>query len=245
MKSTFLSAEWNNLIMANYIIDPAILKPYIPAGTELDFYNGNVYVSLIGFMFENTRILGYKIPFHVNFEEVNLRFYVKCFEEGIWKRGAVFIKEIVPKLAISIVANTLYNEKYSTMRMKHFFDQNETEIHLGYSWKLKGKWNRLEATTALNAVAMTAGSEEEFIAEHYWGYAVYNSKTTFEYAVQHPSWKIHPVKNYLIECDFNGLYGQRFALLANELPASVFMAAGSEINILGKRNIQIKKQVLF
>lgn len=239
MKSTFLSAEWNNLIMANYIIDPAILTPYIPAGTELDFYNGNVYVSLIGFMFENTRILGIKVPFHINFEEVNLRFYVKCFEDGIWKRGAVFIKEIVPKPAISIVANTLYNEKYSTMRMKHFFEKKETEIHLGYSWKSKRKWNRLEATTELTAIPMKAGSEEEFIAEHYWGYAVYNPKITFEYAVQHPSWKIHPVKDYLIDCDFNELYGRRFALLVDQKPASVFMAAGSSINILGKRNLQL------
>lgn len=240
MKPTFLSAEWNNLIMANYTIDAAILSPYIPAGTELDYFKGNAYVSLIGFMFENTRILGYKIPFHINFEEVNLRFYVKRFENGIWKRGAVFIKEIVPKPAISIVANTLYNEKYSTMRMKHFFNKKEDEIHLGYSWKSKGKWNRLEATTELNAVPMQAGSEEEFIAEHYWGYAVYNPQTTFEYAVQHPSWKIHPVKKYLIDCDFNVLYGRRFALLEDEKPASVFMAEGSSINILGKTNLQFK-----
>ena len=240
MKSTFLSAEWNNLIMANYIIDPAILAPYVPAGTVLDFYKGNVYVSLIGFMFENTRILGYKVPFHVNFEEVNLRFYVKCFEDGIWKRGAVFIKEIVPKPAISIVANALYNEKYSTMKMKHFFEKKDKEIHLGYSWKSKGKWNRLEATTDIASFPMQQGSKEEFIAEHYFGYAVYNQKTTFEYTVQHPSWKIHPIKSYLIDCDFNGLYGRRFALLADEKPASVFMADGSSINILGKRNLQIQ-----
>ena len=240
MSATFLTAEWNNLIMANYIIDPAILLPYLPPATELDSYNGNHYVSLIGFMFEKTTIKGIKIPFHVNFEEVNLRFYVRYFDEGIWKRGAVFIKEIVPKPAISFVANTLYNEKYSTMRMKHFYTSSATNIKLGYSWKHRGKWNRLEATTNLTSIPMLPGSEEEFIAEHYWGYAKYNSNTTFEYAVAHPRWQVHPVTDYLIDCDFNALYGRQFAMLATTKPQSVFMAAGSPISILGKKSLRVK-----
>ncbi len=237
MPSTFLTAEWNNLIMANYIIDPAVLKPYLPNKTELDFYKGNCYVSLIGFMFEKTKLLGVKIPFHKNFEEVNLRFYVRYNDNGEWKRGAVFIKEIVPKPAISIIANSLYNEKYCTMRMKHFYTQNENEIHLGYHWKFKNKWNKLEATTITEALPMQPGSEEEFIAEHYWGYSKYNAQTTFEYAVQHPSWKVYAVKNYLIDCDFTTLYGKEFSFLQDINPNSVFMAQGSPISILKKRNL--------
>ncbi len=234
MPSTFLTAQWNNLIMANYIIDPAILKPYLPNKTELDFYNGNCYVSLIGFMFEKTKLLGVSIPFHKKFEEVNLRFYVRYNDNGVWKRGAVFIKEIVPKPAISIIANSLYNEKYFTMPMKHFYTQNENEIHLGYHWKFKNKWNKLEATTATEALPMKPGSEEEFIAEHYWGYSKYNAQTTFEYAVHHPAWKVYAVKNYLINCDFTALYGKEFSFLQDVNPNSVFMAQGSAISILKK-----------
>lgn len=237
MKKNFLTAEWKDLIMANYIIDPSILLPYLPNKTELDLYNGNAYVSLIGFMFSNTKILGLKIPFHVNFEEVNLRFYVRYNDNGIWKRGAVFIKEIVPKPAITFVANTIYHEKYSTLRMKHFLKESENEIQLGYHWKNKGKWNKLEATTEIAAIAMQQGSEEEFIAEHYWGYSRYNNKTTFEYAVQHPSWKIYPIKNYLVDCDFTLLYGDKFAYLQNAKPNSVFVAKGSQVTVLHKRNI--------
>jgi len=233
----FLTAEWNNLIMANYIIDPSLLLPYLPNKTELDVYNGNVYVSLIGFMFENTRLLGVKIPFHVNFEEVNLRFYVRHFENGEWKRGAVFIKEIVPKPAISFIANTLYKEQYSTMRMKHFFNKTSEEIQLGYHWKQKNKWNRIEAITENMPVPMLTGSEEEFIAEHYWGYSRYNDTTTVEYAVHHPRWEIYPVKNYTIDCDFNALYGSKFSMLQTAVPNSVFVAKGSAISILHKRNL--------
>src|SRR5689334_18327494 len=113
MESLFLTADWNNLVMANYIVDPAILIPYLPAKTRLDLYDNNAYVSLVGFMFENTRLMGFKIPFHVNFEEVNLRFYVRYKDGETWKRGTVFIKEIVPRRAISLVANTIYREKYA------------------------------------------------------------------------------------------------------------------------------------
>jgi uncharacterized protein YqjF (DUF2071 family) len=67
-----------------------------------------INVSLVGFMFVNTKMFGIKIPFLINFEEVNLRFYVKRFENNTWKRGAVFSKEIVPKQALTFVANTFY-----------------------------------------------------------------------------------------------------------------------------------------
>ncbi len=237
MPSEFLTAEWKDLIMANYVIDPAVLLPYLPNKTELDVYHGKVYVSLIGFMFANTRLLGFKIPFHVNFEEVNLRFYVRYNDEGVWKRGAVFIKEIVPKPAISFIANTLYNEKYSTLRMKHFFNETADEIKLGYHWKHQGKWNRIEAITEKGTVPMQPGSEEEFIAEHYWGYSKYNATTTFEYGVQHPRWQLYPLKNYVIDCDFTALYGERFSMLQTAVPHSVFVAKGSAISILHKRNL--------
>lgn len=237
MPKKFLTAEWNNLIMANYIIDPAILKPYLPPKTELDLYHGECYVSLIGFMFEQTKMLGLRIPFHVNFEEVNLRFYVRVKDIDTWKRGAVFIKEIVPKFAITMVANTLYREKYITLPMKHYYRENTNEIQLGYHWKYKGNWNKLEAITELNNSPMIAGSKEEFIAEHYWGYSKYNADTTFEYAVEHPSWLIHKVKSFTIACNFEKLYGNEFAFLDNAKPDTVFMAQGSPIAILHKKNL--------
>ena len=223
--------------MANYIIDPEILDPFLPAHTRHDNYNGNVYLSLVGFMFCNTRLLGIKIPYHINFEEVNLRFYVRFNDSGIQKRGTVFIKEIVPRPAISLIANTLYHENYVTKKMKHSFDASAGEINLGYHWKHRNKWNRLEATVVSDALSMLPGSEEAFIAEHYWGYSRFNAKTSFEYAVQHPAWKVHPVKNYSIDCDFTAVYGEAFAFLQNAIPHSVFMAEGSAVTVLHKRRL--------
>ena len=235
MRSEFLTAEWNNLIMANYIVDPAILKPYLPFKTELDTYNGKVYVSLVGFMFNNTRLLGFNIPFHINFEEVNLRFYVRYNDNGSWKRGVVFIKEIVPKPAISIIANTFYKEKYCSMQMKNSCINTANEMKIGYQWKYKGYWNKLEVAADDKAQPLQPGSEAAFISEHYWGYSKYNDHTTNEYEVKHPSWNVYPVKTYTIDCEFEKLYGKQFSFLQTITPNSVFMAQGSAISVSNKK----------
>lgn len=237
MKKKFLTATWKNLIMANYVIDPSVLLPYLPGKTTLDVYNGKVFLSLVGFMFADTCIMGVKIPFHVNFEEVNLRFYVRYNYNGNWKRGAVFIKEIVPRPAISIIANTIYHEKYSAVPMKHISAEENGSLQLGYLWKTNNRWNSIEAKVEKNSIAIPAGTEEEFIAEHYWGYSKYNDKTTYEYEVSHPRWEIYPLINYHIDCDFTAVYGNEFSFLQNNEPSSVFVAKGSTIAIFQKRNL--------
>lgn len=235
MKHTFLSAEWNQLIMANYIVEPAILQPYLPAGTELDFWQGNCYVSLVGFMFQHTKVKGIKIPFHINFEEVNLRFYVRHNHNGLWKRGVVFISEIVPKPAIVWVANTLFNENYRTCPMKHHSEQTADWLYVGYQWRHQGHWNSLSVVADPVALPMPADSEAEFITEHYWGYSKKNANSTTEYAVEHPRWNIHRVETHEIHCRFGALYGPAFAPLENRRPDSVLLAAGSKVAVGDKR----------
>jgi len=235
---SFLTAEWNDLVMINYEIDHKILENYIPKGTEIDFWNGKCYISLIGFMFENVKVLGIRIPFHINFEEVNLRFYVKRFENNEWKRGVVFIKEIVPKHAISIVANTLYKEHYETLKMRHSRTENEDSKAFRYEWQKNQKWNAISMETAKNPLPIVQGSKAEFITEHYFGYTQYSKSKTSEYAVTHPRWEQLEVINYTIDVDFESTYGSDFAFLQNAQPVSTFLALGSKITIEGKKIIK-------
>jgi uncharacterized protein YqjF (DUF2071 family) len=230
MATTFLNAEWRKLAMANYAVDPSILAPYLPHGTELDLWKNTCYVSLVGFMFLNTRVAGFKIPFHVSFEEVNLRFYVKHKQNGTWKRGIVFIKEIVPKRALSFVANTLYNENYVTMPMSHGWQLQQDKWNIAYEWG-KALTNTLQVITEKQSYPIAIGSEEEFITEHYWGYTKINPKKTAEYEVEHPRWEVYKVLDYNIHINFEEIYGPEFEYLANEKPASVFLAEGSKIKV--------------
>lgn len=235
---SFLKAEWRKLVIVNYTVDSSVLKGYLPFGTELDLWEGKCYVSLVGFMFLNTKLLGIPIPFHRNFEEVNLRFYVKRFENGEWKRGVVFIKEIVPKIALSLVANIVYNENYETMPMKHKWEIKEEQQTVVYEFKKDGKWNIIKVETTKEPVPIIADSETEFITEHYWGYAKINDKQTNEYEVTHPKWKAYDILKYEINIDFENIYGSDFGFLDKEKPSSIMLAEGSIITVEPKKKIK-------
>lgn len=239
MLASFLTAEWRKLAMANYAVSPDLLKSFVPKHTELDLWNGVCYVSLVGFLFDNVRLKGIPIPFHRSFEEVNLRFYVRyCDEQGNWKRGTTFIREIVPKPAVSWVANLVYHEPYVTMPMRYNWQHSENQLTVSYEWK-HNDWNRFEVVADHVAVEMLVGSKEEFITEHYWGYTAYSPTVTSEYGVEHPSWQVYPIKNYTIEVDFEAVYGAAFGFLSSQKPDSVLLAEGSEIQVRSARKLQI------
>jgi uncharacterized protein YqjF (DUF2071 family) len=238
---SFLKAEWRKLALANYVIDKNLLVKYLPAGTELDLWNGNCYVSLVGFMFVNTKLLGIKIPFHSHFEEVNLRFYVKRLEDGEWKRGVVFVKEIVPKRALSFVANAVYKENYETLPMKHYWGSENGKRIVRYKWKKNKEWNSIEIEASIESIKIEPNSEIEFITEHYWGYAKVNEKKSNEYEVTHPKWEVYNVTDYEINVDFGAVYGAEFEVLNTVSPNSVMLAEGSEITVEGKRTIKVNQ----
>lgn len=238
---SFLTAEWRKLAIVNYEVQKELLVDYLPSGTELDLWNGKCFVSVIGFMFVNTRLLGIKIPFHSEFEEVNLRFYVKRFENGEWKRGVVFIKEIVPKLALSFVANWVYKEHYETAEMNHVWETKDGKQNISYQWKNKKSnesWNRISLVTEDDCEAIEEGSFMEFITEHYWGYTRINARQTNEYEVRHPRWLKYKILESQIDIDFSESYGLHFSFLNSRVPDSVMLAEGSEVSVEPKQKLK-------
>jgi uncharacterized protein YqjF (DUF2071 family) len=233
MAQTFLTAEWRKLIMAQYTVDPAVLAPWLPRGVELDLFHGQCYVSLVGFLFDQVRVRGVAIPFHTRFEEVNLRFYVTRTEvDGVRKRGVVFLREFVPRVAISLIARSIYEEPYTTLPMRHRIVYGSDSLAVEYAWRHRGTWNRLAVEADPAAHPIAAGSEEEFITEHYWGYTKRKRGNTSEYGVGHPHWSVYPVRSHTIEADFAALYGLAFGSLTNAKPASVLLAEGSAVSVL-------------
>jgi uncharacterized protein len=231
MANTFLTAEWRKLIMANYVVAESVLQQYLPVGTELDRYDGRCYVSLVGFLFQNTRLKSVPIPFHRTFEEVNLRFYVRHTKSsGEQRRGVVFLSELVPRLALSLVANTVYGEPYRSVPVRHRWEQSGEQRTVCYQWRYKSRWNELQVRAAVDPQPIDASSAEEFFTEHYWGYTKRGAWTS-EYAVLHPRWTIYPVLQHSIDVDFGALYGDKFASLTTSQPESVLLAEGSEIEV--------------
>ncbi|MFI5171669.1 MAG: YqjF family protein [Chitinophagales bacterium] len=222
----FLRAEWKNLLIVNYVYDPSVLNNFLPAKTELDSFEGNHLISLVAFQFLNTKLWGIKFPFHTNFTEINLRFYVRRKENGEWKRGVVFIREVVPKFMITFVANTIFKENYLTLPVQSSIQENNETITLRYTY---GKDNILSATAHNKQTELLPGSLEDFITEHYWGFARINASKTLHYAVEHPRWKIYPLIEYNLQSNFKELKLDQFSFLQSAAPHSVICAAGSAI----------------
>ncbi len=235
MFETFLSARWENLIMANYAVDPALLKPYLPKGVELDFYHNKTYVSLVGFMFKQTSLFNIPIPFLGTFEEINLRFYVKRIDGDVIKRGVVFINETVPYKMVAWLANKLYKEHYIAIPTKNQIMLDTTNKSIKYDWKINNNWNHLSVKTTKEQQQMLPESIEEFIFEHYYGYTKLNSQLSQEYKVNHPRWKVSKVIDYSIHCDFTSMYGNDFSFLNKQEPDSIIIAEGSPVTVNWKR----------
>jgi uncharacterized protein YqjF (DUF2071 family) len=231
----FLTAEWHHLAMLNYEVDSKILASFIPSGTELYSWNDKAFVSVVGFLFQKTRVYGITIPFHRNFEEVNLRFYVRRKTDDGWRRAVIFIKELVPRLAIALTARTLYNENYISLPMSHQIEKDSAQSKeiksAAYFWRFRENESYLKLTTRGNAQPLIEGSEQEFITEHYWGYSVQRDGSILEYRVEHPRWRVWDTQTAELHCDIAALYGKRFCDTLNQSPSSAFLAEGSEIKV--------------
>ncbi len=250
-RGVFLSARWHALVMLNYEIDPAVLLPMVPQGTLLDSHDGRTYVSMVGFLFLRTRVLGMPIPFHRHFEEVNLRFYVRREVDGEVRRGVCFIREIVPRWAIATTARWTYNEPYLALPMRHHVAGPVSDFvaksaawqcrqcegqrppqSVEYGWNFNSRWNTLAVTHDGDSCQLDEGSHEQFIAEHYWGYCRQRDGGTVEYEVTHPSWCVWRGNDAQLNCDVSALYGKQFAPFLSGLPVTAFLADGSEVAVL-------------
>lgn len=234
----FLSAEWRDLVMLNYEVDPGLVARYVPHGTELHAFEGRVYVSLVGFRFLRTKLFGFvPLPFHTNFDEVNLRFYVKRREGDEERRGVVFIREVVPRFAVAHLARLVYGENYVSHPMRHSVRANGAGIAAQYQWQLGRQWCALRAEASGAPVYAAEGSVEQFIAEHYWGYSAQRDGGCVEYHVAHVPWRVWKSATAAFEGDAESLYGAELGRVLRRAPDSVFIADGSPVVVFTGRRV--------
>jgi uncharacterized protein YqjF (DUF2071 family) len=230
MLKPFLTANWRYLAMLNFAIDPRILEPLVPRGTELDFHDSQTFLSVVGFLFLDTRVIGVPIPLHRDFEEVNLRFYVRRKHADEWRRGVVFVRELVPLRAIALIARIFYGEPYSALPMRHLLEHKEGRVFAEYQWRRERRWETLAMTGTGEPQSAGKGSHEEFITEHYWGYTARRDGCS-EYLVEHPRWRLWRAETTKFDADVGTLYGPQFVEALAAPPVSGFIAEGSRIQV--------------
>jgi uncharacterized protein len=262
----FLTARWSDLVLLNFAVPVGAIAQIVPPGTEPDLHAGVAYISIVGFRFENVRILGLPIPGHTAFDEINLRYYVKYAAGDEVRRGVVFIREIVPRRAVALVANRLYNENYVTHPMRSTIRKQDVTLAVGdtaeYAWRttipLSGRkepgdgsiaigtphrWNRLGVRVAAPLTLPPAGSVEEFIVEHYWGYVRGRDGATREYRVAHPPWRVARADEVTWGCDLAANFPAPFAEYLANPPSSAIIAEGSAVQVFSGRRVSLACRV--
>jgi uncharacterized protein YqjF (DUF2071 family) len=224
----FLTAEWRDLAVLTYAMDESLLQPHLPSGLRLDNWEGQAMVSLVGFRFLNTRILGFRVPFWGTFPEVNLRFYVRRDTPHGERRGVIFIKEIVPYYPVAAIARGLYNENYHCMPMS-------TDVTPGakaeYRWQFEGQENHFSVVANGLPRLPDDDSLDTFILDHHWGYSRSRTGAGIEYEVDRLPWRTYPVGSFRANVAAHRLYGPEFAEALARPPISVILAEGSKVSV--------------
>jgi len=242
-RRAFLTAEWRSLVLLSYEIDLAVLEPLVPAGTVLDQWQGRTLVSVVGLRFVDTRVIGVAVPYHRDFDEVNLRFYVRRpLPGGEVRRGVVFVRELVPRPAVALVARLVYNEPYRALPMRSAIPSTRGALSapITYEWRIGGRWHRLAATAVGTAHVPSPASEEAFVTEHHWGYTRQRDGGTLEYEVAHPVWRVWAAERPVLDADVVGLYGKAFVRALSGAPTSALVAEGSPVIVYAPRRLTVR-----
>ena len=225
--SGFLTAEWRNLVLLSYAVPQSVLTPLLPPGCELDVIGTRAFVSLVALNFMRTRVMGIPWPGHVNFPEVNLRFYVRCGKE----RGVVFIREFVPRAAVALVARLLYNEPYRGIHMKCKVEKTSETLTVTHHLRLHGRDYSIRASADAATHLPSMNGTEHFFKEHQWGFGTSRHGRLQRYRVEHPFWEVHAVRGINMDWDWHAIYGPRFSFLQDQRPYSVILAEGSPVAV--------------
>jgi uncharacterized protein len=225
----FLTAQWRNLIMLHWEVDPKLVIDLVPIGTTLDLWQGKAYVGLVGFQFLDTRVLGAPVPFHQDFEEVNLRFYVRRVVDDEVRHGVVFICECVPRQLVGGMARLLYREPYMVVPMKSVI-RADPAPDVQYAWQARNRWCSVSAHAKGASALPQPRTLDDFVTRRPWGYNGRRGTDTLEYHVSHPPWNVWRALDAKVDADLSALCGSELARQLT-VPVSALIADGSSVTI--------------
>jgi uncharacterized protein len=214
--------------MLNFEVDPDCLIPLVPPGTELDLFDGRCLVSIVAFEFGDARLYGVRIPGYQSFPEVNLRFYVRRWVDDAWRRGVVFIKELVPARIVALIARRVFGQNFAHAPTTYQIECGESSRVTGlrYDWRVNGR----PCFAAAAVSAPSSDAEHAFVAEHYYAYATRGSGC-IEYRVEHRPWIIHSVATCTCDLNAERVYGVRIGRWLRAEPRSALYADGSAVAV--------------
>lgn len=228
-------AEWREIVVISFEIDPKILRSYVPPKTEIDSFEGATFVSLMARVCKNVKPYGWPIVFAKSVEQVQLRFYVKRQTAEGYRRGVCLIRDYVPSKKVSLFLNWMFKHRFNQVRIQREsknFDKALPDAmpEVEYRWETGDVWNHVKVKARSEMRKQEKETKESFVLDHHFGYTVREGKT-YEFFVEYNPWALWDAKSGSFECDTEQVFGRHFVRALKQRPASVFLARGSEVII--------------
>lgn len=230
-----ITARWRDIAVLSWPIDDDLLVPSLPAGLELDHWNGAAYVSLVCLVMENLRV--FRLPALVrNLAEVNLRFYVRPVDARSDRKGVVFLRQLVSNHLFALTARRLFREPMLGTPVSHECELADpvcgrVRRRLQYRWRNRNRYEGLRITGSGETRYAEPDSLDEFLTARYWGYNGRSSNKILAYRISRDPWRLLPVADHELDCDAGTLCGPEFADVMAGPPVSALLATGSNARI--------------
>ena len=226
-----LATEFRKVALINYIVPPEILDKYLPKHTEPDLYNGNCYISLVGFHVHNLKLNDIKLPVIKDFEEIDLQIYVKRFNGASWVKGVVVISRIFEQPGLTVLTNTIFKTNYNSYPTRGEVKQTEEQLEVKYSWEYKDISQSFSVISSHLAAPYDKNSEAAFLLDRPFGFIKAGEEETYQYTINHASWHLYTVEEYSVDVDFSRQFDPTFNILNSRVPQSVMLTEGSSVEI--------------
>lgn len=229
----FLTAVWSNLCFATFAVPPELLRDRVPEPLELETRDGDAFVSLVAFDFEETKVWKVGWPGFRAFPEVNLRFHVRYGDH----RGVMFIRELVPQPFVAWLAGVFYHEPYESTPMESHVHRHDGTLEVRHEWTYGGSIHRFRMRAHDEPALPDDDSDEARFTQPRYGFGTNAEGEPIAYEVQHPDWETYPVESCKIDVDWGQVYGRDWSVLDDRGPIALALARGSEIEVHSKLSL--------
>ena len=194
---------WSDLLFAHWAVDPALVRPYVPPGLELDCWQGEAWLGVVPFAMRGIRLRGVPpVPGTSAFLELNLRTYVT---DGR-RPGVYFFSLDAASRAAVRAARLGFHLPYFDARMslrrgpQGWLYYSSERTHRGAApGRFLGRYRPVgEPARAV------PGSLEHWLTERYCLYAVDRGRRVWRGEIHHEPWPLHPAELELMQMDLDG-----------------------------------------
>ncbi len=181
--------SWNEIVFVHWRYDPSEVQRLLPAGVEVDTFDGSAWVGLIPFHMDGLGFppsILHPLPHVGSFPEVNIRTYVRS--RG--RRGVYFLSLDIDRYLPAVVARLGYRIPYCVGDVRHVRVGDRVMSSVDRRWPSSGRGATASLSVRVGS-AVDADPLTAFLTAR-WGLISSNPYGRFGYApVEHPAWQLH------------------------------------------------------